>query len=135
MTAPEHQHLPTGVARPEPDTTPLRGLLLAAEGLDRHAELRTEPDLVHRLLDDPNTRVVAIRGDRVLVRDHGGLSLVHRTGQSADLEAVAVYLGNDQGGAAYVGVIEAPEPTAPTAPSAPTRATPHGAAGESWRTL
>ncbi len=108
---------------------PLHGLALTAGDLDRRAHMRGDPHLLARLLADPATRVVAIRGDRMAVREADrALELVTRAGGSADLARTAILLGwavetsggadarddtaaadsaTGGGGTAYVGVIEA----------------------------
>jgi len=48
-------------------TETLPNLALARPGLDRHAERRSEPDLLDRLLADSSTRVLEVHGDKVPV--------------------------------------------------------------------
>ena len=121
----------------------LRGLLLSNDGLDRAAHLRDDPDLTSRLLANSATRVVGVRGDRVLVdADH---RLVYRSPEAADAERLTIFLGREPRGdrrepdddareqhgdgrepvgdgawAAYLGVVE--QPTV-------------GDADSGWRTL
>jgi NAD+ diphosphatase len=113
-------------------TPGLRGLLLSHGGPDRAAHLREDADLLDRLLADAGTRVVAVRGDRVLVAPvpahsmaptadpspapadgvAGALGLVLRSPSAADGGLLAVFLGlhpgEDGERTAYLGVVEAP---------------------------
>jgi NAD+ diphosphatase len=93
----------------------LPNLSLATPGLDRHAERRSEPDLVPRLLADDSSRVLVVRGDKVPVTasagdDDGVPALALRAPQAADSAALVLYLGQDRDGTAYLGVAE---PAAP----------------------
>ena len=99
------------------DQTPgLPGLVLSRGGPDRAAHLRDEPGLLDRLRSDPATRVVAIRGDRVLVTQRSDandatVELVIRAPTAADGGLLTVFLGlhpvDDGERAAYLGVVEA----------------------------
>ncbi len=107
----------------------LRDLTFSTAALDRRADRRVEPDLIPRLLVDPATRVVEVRGDRAAVRPggDGGPSLVTRPPRVGDEDGLVIYLGTavdgggptDGEGPAYVAVVrlEEAEPT------------------EEWRTL
>jgi NAD+ diphosphatase len=81
---------------------PLADLALARADLHRRGELRTEPDLLSRLLADPATRVVAVADGRTPVTEDGRLAL--RAPGPADRAERAAYLGEDDTGTSYVGV-------------------------------
>jgi NAD+ diphosphatase len=92
-------------------TETLPNLSLARPGLDRHAERRAEPDLVARLLADPRTRVLVVRGDKVRVVSSSegvpdGPALALRAPEESDSTALVLFLGQDGGGTAYVAVVE-----------------------------
>ena len=91
----------------------LANVTLAGSGLDRRAELRTDRHLLGRLLADPDTRVLELRGDRVAV-DEGpaGARLRLRSPQASDGEKLAVYLGADARDVMHVGVVGDPVPHA-----------------------
>jgi NAD+ diphosphatase len=83
----------------------LPDLALSRSSLDRRGELRTDPDLLPRLLADPATRVVRLVRDRAAVEPApGGSRLVLEPPRPADTGRLALYLG-DAGGAAFVGVV------------------------------
>jgi NAD+ diphosphatase len=83
----------------------LPDLALSRSSLDRRAELRTDPDLLPRLLADPATRVVRLVKDRAAVMPApGGSRLVLEPPGPADTARLALYLG-DAGGVAIVGVV------------------------------
>ncbi|EWT00307.1 NUDIX hydrolase [Intrasporangium oryzae NRRL B-24470] len=92
----------------------LTDLALSRAGLDRSAHERRDPDLVARLLDRADTRVVEVRGDRLLVETGGptGLALVTRAPDVGDAALLGVHLGRDPGGTAYVAVIGPEDPVA-----------------------
>jgi NAD+ diphosphatase len=99
-------------------TETLPNLALARPGLDRHAELRAEPDLVDRLLAEPSTRVLEVHGDKapVLMEQTDGdapgvaPTLDLRAPMASDAEALVLFLGQDGGGTAYLAVARpAPE--------------------------
>jgi NAD+ diphosphatase len=84
----------------------LPDLALAASPLDRRADLRLDEELLVRLLADPATRVLELRGDRVAVEEgDGGCALVLRAPQPADVHRLGLYLGQGGDGTAYVGVV------------------------------
>lgn len=95
----------------------LPNLALARPGLDRHAELRAQPDLVDRLLADPSTRVLEVHGDKVPVLDRTGgdasvaePALDLRAPVATDAEGLVLFLGQDGDGTAYLAVARpAPE--------------------------
>lgn len=86
-----------------PDATrPLRNLVLDSSALDRDAERRTHPGLLTDLLDDPQVRVLEVRGTSVRERDD---ALVWRSPSPADRQwldsgGAVVYLGLTSAGAA-----------------------------------
>lgn len=84
----------------------LPSLALSRGGLDRHSELRTEPGLLHVLLDDPATRVLDLADGRAVVEDgpDGQLALRYRPPEASDRNRFVAYLGHDApaGGTAYV---------------------------------
>jgi NAD+ diphosphatase len=83
----------------------LPDLALSRSSLDRRAELRTDPDLLPRLLADPATRVLRLAGDRAAVEAApGACRLVLERPAPADADRLALYLG-DAGGVALVGVV------------------------------
>jgi NAD+ diphosphatase len=65
-------------------TETLPNLSLASPGLDRHAERRTEPDLVPRLLAEPATRVLVVCGDKVEVASSAGVPTDDATDDATD---------------------------------------------------
>jgi NAD+ diphosphatase len=84
----------------------LRDLPLARGTLNRAGDRRKQPELLPLLLKDPRTRVVELVGDRAKVtgtdRD---LALVLRGPDEQDLSRLAVFLGQEGDGTAYVGVV------------------------------
>ncbi len=90
---------------PAADVT-LPGLALSASVLDRRGDLRTDPQLLPRLLADPRTRVLRLVGDRVAVQptDEGSLAALLTPPEPADAGRLALYLG-EVGGTAHVGVV------------------------------
>jgi NAD+ diphosphatase len=87
----------------------LPNLPFAQPGLDRSAELRSDPGLLADLLATPATRVLELRGDRVALREQDGdLTLSLRDPQPGDGERLALFLGVDERGAAHVAVVLAP---------------------------
>lgn len=88
-------------------------LALARPGLDRHAERRTEPHLLDRLLADPATRVLEVHGDRVPVTEpepDGDPRLDLRAPKPSDAASLVLYLGQDGDGTAYLAVALPPAP-------------------------
>ena len=81
---------------------PLADLALARSDLHRRGELRTEPDLLPRLLADPATRVLAVADGRAPVTEDGRLAL--RGPDPGDQVERAAYLGEDDTGTSYVAV-------------------------------
>ncbi|OLP64306.1 NADH pyrophosphatase, partial [Salmonella enterica subsp. enterica serovar Javiana] len=84
----------------------LPNLPFAQPGLDRSAELRTDPGLLDDLLATPTTRVLELHGDRVEVvaeKDYVGLAL--RAPQPGDADGLALFLGVDDRDVAHVAVV------------------------------
>lgn len=107
---------------------PLADLALSRSSLDRVALERRRPEVLTELLADPHTRVAEVRGDRMQVAavrdgapsrspggpghdgtahgaDDGSLTLVLRAPQPEDRDRLALHLGRDGDGTAYVGVV------------------------------
>jgi NAD+ diphosphatase len=83
----------------------LANLPLARTAVDRAAERRADPDLVARLLADPDTRVLAVRdGSAEVSADGSRPVLVLRPPLPQDTHALAVFLGVDGDGTAYLAV-------------------------------
>jgi NAD+ diphosphatase len=96
---------------PSADAT-LPDLALSRSVLDRRGELRSDPQLLPRLLADPATRVLRLVGDRVRVVDAGSATaVVLAPPEDADRTRLALYLG-EAGGAAVVGVVADDAPDA-----------------------
>ncbi|MBM6405208.1 NAD(+) diphosphatase [Phycicoccus sp. CSK15P-2] len=87
------------------DRSLLPQVALTATALDRRAELRGDDGLLPRLLADPATRVVRLRGDALAVEERDGdLRLALGPPEPDDASRFAVYLG-EAGGVAHVGVV------------------------------
>jgi len=99
----------------------LRDLSLARGTLDRAGLRRREPDLLPLLLKERSTRVVElVAGRSQVIESDGDVALLLRSPGEQDVDRLAVFLGQDGSGTAYVGVVgDAPDP-----PEAPQ-----------WRTL
>jgi NAD+ diphosphatase len=83
----------------------LSDLSLSRGTLDRAAQLRKDPDLLPRLLDDPATRVVeVVNGSSGVLAVNGHVALQLRSPVAADARRLAVFLGVDAAGTAYVAV-------------------------------
>lgn len=108
----------------------LPNLPFAQPGLDRSAELRTDPGLLTDLLATPTTRVLELHGDRVAVHEvpapgagpaadgDGSQGRAHtvevrlslRPPRPGDADRLGLFLGVDDRDTAYVAVVlEAPE--------------------------
>lgn len=84
----------------------LTDLPLSRGGLDRRADLRADPTLVPRLLADPATAVLRLRGDRAEVRAaSSGPELVLTPPRPDDARHLSVYLG-EADGVPHVGVVD-----------------------------
>lgn len=76
--------------------------------LDRRADLRRDDRLLPRLLADPATRVLRLRGDAVLVDERDGdVRLVLGAPEPGDEQRLVVHLGEHEG-SRYVGVVDEP---------------------------
>lgn len=73
----------------------MRDLPMTASAIDRDAPARSDPGLLPRLLDDPATRVIDLRGDRAPRRPGGGLA--RRAPEPEDADALLLYLGRHEG--------------------------------------
>lgn len=69
----------------------MRDLPMTASATDRDADARADPDLVGRLLADPGTAVIELRGGRASLRPDG--TLLTRAPQPGDADALLLYLG------------------------------------------
>jgi NAD+ diphosphatase len=84
----------------------LRDLSLARGTLNRDGLRRRDPDLLPLLLKDPLTRVLELVGGSAQVFESGReCALLLRSPQELDSHRLAVFLGHDDEGAAYVGVV------------------------------
>ena len=94
----------------------LQDLSLARGTLDRAGLRRRDPDLVALLLKDPLTRVLELAQGRAQVMDSDrGCVLVLRPPAQQDASRPAVFLGQDEHGTAYLGVVgEAQDPATPS---------------------
>jgi NAD+ diphosphatase len=87
----------------------LRDLPLARGTLDRAGLRRQDPDLLRSLLKDPMTRVLELAAGRARVFESDrDIALVLRSPAGQDLTRLAVFLGQDGEGTAYVGVVGDP---------------------------
>lgn len=121
---------------PAADTI-LTDLALSAPAFDRRADLRGDPGLLRRLLDDPATRVVRLVGDRVAVvedaRGQGGPRLVVTAPEPADGARTVLLLGEAHG-ATWLGVVA--DDMAPTQPPDDLGGDPPAPVeGSVWRSL
>ncbi len=64
---------------------------MTASAIDRDAPARSDPQLLPRLLADPATRVVELRGESAPLRAEGGLDL--RSPEPGDADTLLLYLG------------------------------------------
>jgi NAD+ diphosphatase len=84
----------------------LHDLSLARGTLDRAGLRRRDPDLVPLLLKDPLTQVLELAQDRAQVIDSdGGCSLFLRPPGAQDASRLTVFLGREDHGPAYLGVV------------------------------
>jgi NAD+ diphosphatase len=84
-------------------------LSLARGTLDRLGQRRKDPDLVSSLLRDPLTRIVELVAGRAQVIESDlGSGLLLRSPAELDAFGLAVFLGQDGDGTAYLGVVGDP---------------------------
>jgi NAD+ diphosphatase len=84
----------------------LHDLSLALGTLDRAGLRRRDPDLLRLLLEDPLTQIVELAGGRAQVVElERTCSLLLRSPTERDSFRLAVFLGKDDLGTAYVGVV------------------------------
>ena len=84
----------------------LHNLSLARGTLDRAGLRRKDPDLLPSLLKESSTRVVELIAGRAAVIDsERDIALVLRSPNGQDASRLAVFLGQDGDGTAYVGVV------------------------------
>jgi NAD+ diphosphatase len=89
----------------------LRGLPLARGTVDRAGLRRKDPELLPSLMKDRSTQVLELNAGRAGLLDlDGDLSLLLRSPEEQDTSRLAVFLGQDGDGTAYVGVVgDAPD--------------------------
>lgn len=96
-----------------PHDDPFAVLPLSRAGLDRAAHRRGDPDLIARALADPDTRVVDLVQDRMLVVEDGQQPrLAFRAPLPDDGVSGAFFLGQDTDGLTYLAVTH-PDGAAP----------------------
>jgi len=84
----------------------LRDLPLARGTVARAGLRRRDPEMLPSLLKDPSTRVLELVAGRAeVVEPDGGLELRLRSPDGQDSTRLAVFLGQDGDGTAYVGVV------------------------------
>jgi NAD+ diphosphatase len=84
----------------------LHDLSLARGTLNRDGLRRRDPDLLYLRLKDPMTRVVELVGGRAqVIESDRGCALLLRSPEDRDSHRLAVFLGHDDQGTAYVGVV------------------------------
>ena len=84
----------------------LRNLSLARGTLDRAGLRRKDPDLLPSLLKESSTRVVElIAGRAEVIESEREIALSLRSPSGQDASRLAVFLGQDGEGTAYVGVV------------------------------
>lgn len=84
----------------------LRDLSLARGTLDRAGLRRKDPELLPSLLEDPATRVLELAGGRAQVIETDlDVTLALRSPEENDANRLAVFLGQEGDGTAYVGVV------------------------------
>ena len=87
----------------------LRHLALARGTVDRAGLRRRDPDLIPSLLKDPATRVLELSAGKAQVVESGReVVLFLRSPAEHDAFQLAAFLGQDDGGTAYVGVVGEP---------------------------
>lgn len=112
--------------RVSPTAETLLDLSLSRGTLDRSALARREPGLLKQALGDSTTRVLDLADARARTcRVDGRLRLVLRPPEFADAERLALFLGRDGAGTAYLAVLRE-DPQDPDRPDT---------SGKGWRTL
>ena len=95
----------------------LHDLSLARGTLDRAGLRRRDPDLLPLLLKDPLTRILELIEGRAQVLESGrDVALLLRSPQEQDGLRLVVFLGQDQHGTAYLGVVGQAQDASGTAP-------------------
>lgn len=92
----------------EVDLEPMRDLPMTASDTDRDGVRRSDPDLLPRLLADPATRVLELRGEQTPLRPDSRLDL--RPPQPDDADGLLVHLGLVDGIAHVATCHPAPPP-------------------------
>jgi NAD+ diphosphatase len=107
-------HRLEGVSR---STKTLRDLSLARGTLDRAGLRRKDPALLPSLLTDPLTRIVElVTGRAQVIESDGGCALLMRSPTEQDAFRLPLFLGQDGGGTAYVGVVGDAQEISATSP-------------------
>ena len=95
----------------------LRDLSLARGSLDRAALRRRDPDLLPLLLKDPLTRILElVEGRAQVVESDRDAVLLLRSPQEQDGRRLIVFLGQDQHGTGYLGVVGQAQDESASAP-------------------
>ena len=85
----------------------LRELPLARGTVDRAGIRRKDPELLASLLKDPSTQVLELNAGRAEVTEPDrDIALLLRSPGEQDASRLAVFLGQDSDGTAYVGVVD-----------------------------
>lgn len=77
------------------DHEALRDLPMTLADIDREGPSRADPDLLERLLADPTTKVIELRGGRASLRPDG--TLLRRPPEPADADSLLLHLGRLDG--------------------------------------
>jgi NAD+ diphosphatase len=84
----------------------LRELPLARGTVDRAGIRRKDPELLASLLKDPSTQVLELNAGRAeVIEPDRDIALLLRSPGEQDASRLAVFLGQDSHGTAYVGVV------------------------------
>ena len=95
----------------------LRDLSLARGTLNRVGLRRRDPGLLPSLLKDPSTRIVELVAGRAqVIESDRDCALLMRSPREQDAFRLAVFLGQDGGGTAYLGVVADAQDLPGTAP-------------------
>jgi len=95
----------------------LGDLSLARGTLDRAGLRRRDPDLLPLLLTDPLTRIVElVDGQAQVIESDRDCTLLLRSPAEQDTKRLAVFLGQDAHGTAYLGVVGDSQDPSGTAP-------------------